>query len=171
MIVRLIVYGALAAGGFGASLHWNQDFRYEDYRDFLTLLSAVSAMVFTIMGIWIAFLYPNAISRILSPETLVAADFSESGSDSRRLEKIVGAVLLSALVMVVALLIILLKIVLSATPLYVEYRSHLKATALSALIFITCIQFEAIFHVVISNVMFINDLHSKRQSRQAEEDL
>lgn len=171
MIARLIIYGALALGGFWASLHWNQDFRYEDYRDFLTLLSAVSAMVFTIMGIWIAFLYPNAISRILSPEKLVAADFSESGSDSKRLEKIVGAVLLSALVMVVALLIVLFKIVLSTTPVYAEYRLHLKSTALFVLIFITCLQLEAVFHVVISNVMFINDLHSKRQSRQAEEDL
>ncbi|WP_341914751.1 hypothetical protein [Polaromonas sp. YR568] len=134
-------------------------------------MSGVSGMVFTIMGIWIAFLYPNAMSRILTPSKLVAVDFSESRSDAKRLELIVGAVMASALVMLGALLITLAKILLQMTPIYVEHRIQFKAAALSCLLFITFAQMESIFHVVLSNIMFINDLHFRRQGREADEEM
>jgi hypothetical protein len=123
------------------------------------------------MGIWIAFLYPNAMSRIVNPDKLVAKDFSESRSDAKRLESIVGAVMISALVMITALLVTLAKMVFIMTPIYIEYRLQAKATALSVLIFITFAQLESVFYVVLSNVMFINDLHFKRQTKQAEGEL
>jgi len=146
------------------------DYKYEDFKDYLTLLSGVSGMVFTIMGIWIAFLYPNAISRIVDPETIVAADFSESQSDSKRLESIVGAIFASAVVMVVALLITLFKILLFLSSFYISHRLQIKAGALGLLVLLTLIQLESVFRVVLSNVMFINDLHYKRQARQADEE-
>lgn len=170
MIYRVLGYLTVALATGYASFERRLDFRYEDFRDFLTFLSAVSGMVFTIMGIWIAFLYPNAISRIISPEKLVAADFSESGSDAKRLEKIVGAIISSSLVMVAALLLILFKILLSKTDLYTKNTLPFKSTAISAAVFMTLIQLESIVHVVISNVMFINDLHTKRQNRKSEEE-
>jgi len=128
-------------------------------------------MVFTIMGIWIAFLYPNAMSRIVNPDKLVTKDFSEAKFDAKRLESIVGAVMTSAIVMIVALLITLAKIILLMTPIYIEHRLQFKAAALSALIFITFAQLESVVYVVLSNVMFINDLHFKRQTRQADIEL
>lgn len=128
-------------------------------------------MVFTIMGIWIAFLYPNAMNRIVSPDKLVTKDFSESRSDAKRLESIVGAVMISALVMITALLVSLAKMIFIMTPIYIEYRLQVKATALSVLILITFAQLESVFYVVLSNVMFINDLHIKRQTKQADNEL
>lgn len=128
-------------------------------------------MVFTIMGIWIAFLYPNAMNRIVSPNKLIAKDFSESQSDSKRLESIVGAIMTSALVMITALLITLAKIVIFVTPIYVDYRFEFKSAALAAVIFITLAQLESVFRVVLSNIMFINDLHFKRQVRKSDEEL
>jgi len=171
MTYRIILYLLLSGCCFIAATRWNHDYKYEDYKDYLTLITTASGMVFTIMGIWIAFLYPNAMSRIVSPEKLIAKDFSESRSDAKRLESIVGAVMSSALVMISALLITLAKIILLSTPIYINHHLQFKAAALSALIFITLIQLESVFHVVISNVMFINDLHFKRQTRQAEEEL
>ncbi|MDO9013894.1 MAG: hypothetical protein Q7U84_03835 [Polynucleobacter sp.] len=171
MIYRVIVYVVLSVGAYLAAERSSVSYSYEDYNNYLTLLTGVSGMVFTIMGIWIAFLYPNAMSRIVSPDKLVAKDFSESKSDARRLESIVGAVMIAALVLVSALLITLAKILLLMTPFYLEYRLQLKAAGLSTLIFLTLVQLESVFFVVLSNVMFINDLHFKRQVRQADEEL
>lgn len=171
MIYRLIVYAAISAGCYFSAIRWLGGFAYEDFKDYVTLLSAVSGMVFTIMGIWIAFLYPNAMSRILDPKKLVSKDFSESRLDAKRLEGIVGAVLTSAIVMLLAMLLALAKLILSSTPLYADFRVQFKATALAILVLMTLIQLEAVFNVVISNVLFINDLHFRRQARQADADL
>ena len=171
MIYRALAYLLVSVGCYFAWMGSPLDYTYDDYNAYLTLLSGVSGMVFTIMGIWIAFLYPNAMSRIVSPTKLAAADFSESRSDAKRLESIVGAVMTSALVMLLALLISLLKIILYISSFYVEYRWQLKGGALAVLIFMTILQLESVMHVVVSNVMFINDLHFKRQSRQSDEEL
>lgn len=171
MIFRLIVYLLISVATYFASVVWSHEYKYEDYKDYLTLISGVSGMVFTIMGIWIAFLYPNAMSRVVSPGKLIAKDFSESKSDAKRLESIVGAVVASALVMMMALLVTLAKIIFLMTPVYVEYKLEFKSAALSVLVFITLAQLESVVYVVLSNVMFINDLHFKRQVRQADEEL
>lgn len=171
MIYRVIIYLIISLATYFSSIRWLSAFRYEDFKDYLTLISGVSGMVFTIMGIWIAFLYPNAMARITSPEKIIAKDFSESRSDSRRLEGIVGAVICSALVMIAALFMTLAKIIIMALPIYACYRVEIKSLALAGLVFITLIQLESVLHVVLSNILFINDLHFKRKSRQADEEM
>lgn len=171
MRYRLLIYIAFSIGIYFATKKWLYGYQYADYKDYLNLLSAISGMVFTIMGIWIAFLYPNAMSRIVSPERLVARDFSQSRSDAKRLESIVGAVLASAIVMLAVLLMALAKIFLQSAPFYLDFRIDFKACALSILFFFTLIQMESVLNVVISNVMFINDLHFRRQERQSDEEM
>lgn len=171
MKYRLGLYILVSLASYAASIRYAHDFKYDDYKDYLTLISGVSGMVFTIMGIWIAFLYPNAINRIINPNTLVVKDFSESRSDAKRLESIVGAILTSALVMISALLITLAKIVLLMTPIYAEHKLQFKSLAIAVVIFMTLAQLESVLHVVLSNVMFINDLHFHRQDRQADQDV
>lgn len=171
MIYRLIAYAFVLATAYFASIKWQHTFKYEDFKDYLALISAVSGMVFTIMGIWIAFLYPNAMSRIVSKDNLVVADFSESKSDAKRLESIVGAVMSSALVMILALFITLSKIIFFTTPLYDLYQMYFKSAALSVLILMTLMQLESVVYVVLSNIIFINDLHFRRQARQSDMDL
>lgn len=171
MIYRTLLYAGISVSVYMLYSRWNIDYKYEDFKDYVSLISGISGMVFTIMGIWIAFLYPNAMNRIVNPSKLVAKDFSESKSEAKRLESIVGAVMTSAIVAIGALVITLLKVLLFLTPIYMEYRLHIKSAAISFLIFLTLIQLESVLHVVLSNVMFINDLHFKRQTRQAEEDV
>jgi hypothetical protein len=171
MIYRLIFYFAASIIFYILSIKSSYEYKYDDYRDYLVLISGISGMVFTIMGIWIAFLYPNAMSKIVDPKKIQVADFSESRSDSKRLEKIVGAVMTSAIVMIIALMITLFKIIISITPIYIEYRFQFKSAALSAIIFMTFVQLESVINVVLSNIIFINDLHFRRQDRQANEEL
>ena len=171
MKYRLLIYIAICIGVYFVTAKWLYGYQYADYKDYLNLLTAVSGMVFTIMGIWIAFLYPNAMSLIVSPERLVARDFSESRSDAKRLESIVGAVMASAIVMLAVLLMALVKIFLQAAPFYLTFKLELKSGALAILVFFTFVQLESVLNVVISNVMFINDLHFRRQERQSDEEM
>lgn len=64
----------------------NINYVYNDFANYCTLLVSVSGMVFTIMGIWLAFLYPNALQRIVNPKTIETVDFTEQLEDTRRLE-------------------------------------------------------------------------------------
>lgn len=77
----------------------------------------------------------------------------------------------SAVVAVLASIIMFAKTVLVSTNFYATYELHFRAAAISTAVFLTLIQLESVFHVVLSNVMFINDLHFKRQGRQADEEL
>ena len=171
MVIRGAIYVAITVAAFLLAYYTPIAYLYSDYKDYLTLLSGVSGMVFTIMGIWIAFLYPNALSRLVNPAKIATADFSDSLDDTRRLESIVAAVLKSALVMTAALIITILKLFISKTPLYADNILLIKSFALAAVATLTIMQIESVFNVAISNVQFINDLHKKRQDRKSEEEL
>lgn len=171
MFFRVGIYLLFGGAVFWASQYFAVKFKYEDFKDYITLLSGVSGGVFTIMGIWIAFLYPNALSRLVNPEKVVTADFSESLADTKRLENIVGAILKSAVVMTAALLITIAKVFLFLSPFYVENSLVIKNFALAVLAIISVMQIEAVFSVMLSNVMFVNDLHRKRLDRKADEEL
>lgn len=169
MFLKLFLYTALAIGIAFGSFRSPIDYSYHDLKDYLAMLTAVSGMVFTIMGIWIAFIYPNALSRLVNPERVAVADFSDTLDDTRRLEQIVAAVLQSAFVMIVSLLLILTKTFAHAWLANTSYLAVAKASSVGIVITITLIQFEAVFWVVVSNVMFINELHRKRQDRKSED--
>ncbi|SWL01762.1 Uncharacterised protein [Klebsiella pneumoniae] len=123
----------------------NINYVYNDFANYCTLLVSVSGMVFTIMGIWLAFLYPNALQRIVNPKTIETVDFTEQLEDTRRLEAIVGSVLKSSFVMITLLVVYLVKLVFSY------------------------MQIEAVVSVILANVMFINDLHNKREQRDIDD--
>jgi len=128
-------------------------------------------MVFTLMGIWIAFLYPNALKRIVDQETVEVADFSETLSETKRLEKIVASVLKSALAIIFVLSLYLSKVILSHFDFYINHVLIFKATALAGTTLMSVIQVESIFSVIVANVMFINDLHKKREDRQMDSEI
>lgn len=44
-------------------------------------------MIFTIVGIWIAYIYPNAITAIVKPDSI---DVITGEQDARRIEMLVG---------------------------------------------------------------------------------
>ena len=76
------------------------DFRlnveFKDVESLISTLQNTSAMIFTIMGIWIAYVYPNAVLRIIQPSK-VAVVFSDE--DLERVRLLVGVVILSAFIL------------------------------------------------------------------------
>ena len=89
------------------------DYSYSDFKNYISALLTASSMVFTLMGIWIAFLYPNALQRLVDPVKIENADFSETLNETKRLEGLVGSVLRSAFVVMMVILVFMLKTVFS----------------------------------------------------------
>lgn len=146
----------------------NYDFLY--LKEYLLALLSISGMMFTILGIWIAFLYPSAIYRISDPATIESADFSDSLNDTRRLEALVLGVLRSIFVAAVIMLTFAVRSFLNILGV-VEVGDHANALIYSFLFMLGVVQIETIGYVVISNVMFVNDLHKKRASKAEDQDI
>ncbi len=145
-------------------------YSYADFKDYGNNLLAISGMVFTIMGIWIAFIYPNAILRLQAPSKIKNADFTQTLEDTRRLESIVGCIMKSAFVASAICLVFLFKILASSIPLYKENIQLVKSLVLGVVMFLTFLQGSAVVSVMYANFMFIEDLHRRRESRQGDND-
>src|SRR5688572_31238843 len=74
------------------SYSFRLDIAFKDVEPLISILQNTSAMIFTIMGIWIAYVYPNAVLRIVQPSK-VAAIFSDD--DLKRVRLLVGIVISS----------------------------------------------------------------------------
>ena len=126
---------------------------------------SISGMIFTIMGVWIAFIYPNAILRLKSKK-LEPTDFTENEEEKERLGRIVGAIIQSSLVATAILVANLLSAVFD-NPLQQSTTPAIAAIIISAAI----LQIEGVIQVIRSNIDFLNDLHSKSSRKKTEQQL
>ena len=145
------------------------EYSYADMSSYLQVLLVVSSMVFTIMGLWIAFLYPNALQRLIN-QNVEPTDFSESLNETKRLENLVGSIIRSAIVVIMIMAFFICKLLLSNTTWYTANVEVVKVIVVSVISFISILQVESIIYVIASNILFLNDLHSKRERREADED-
>ena len=145
------------------SVSYRNDLTYADMEPLLSLLQNTSAMVFTIMGIWIAYLYPNAIVRILQPSK-VEAVFSEE--DEGRVIQIVGVVALSAAV--IGLLIIGTAIVplLVKSSIYHAYPSIVRGGGIFLIFTLCYAQLFSVYIVFASNLDFIIHIGNLRNKQK-----
>ncbi|WP_249605332.1 hypothetical protein [Chromobacterium sp. IRSSSOUMB001] len=144
---------------------------YEGAKDYAGFLMSVAGAVFTVMGIWVALLYPSALSKIVDEKKVLLADFSEAKNDTRRLEFLIGSILGSAFVVLIVLFLFLIRLVFIKIGFFVPYHTWFSSIALSCLVVISLVQAEAVFHVMMANILFINDLHKKRVDREVDADL
>ncbi|MDO8654157.1 MAG: hypothetical protein Q7R66_18455 [Undibacterium sp.] len=151
-------------------IYFKIHYAFADLKSFTDVLLNVSGAVFTLMGIWIAFLYPNALSRIVDPNRIAVADFSESLNESKRLSAIVGSVLKSAAVVLAIMTMTLSKVILSNIDWVIVNADLIKQIAFGISTSLFLIQAEAVIGVIFANVMFLNDLHTKRADKQVEND-
>lgn len=144
---------------------------YSDLKDYLSVLQFVSGMVFTIMGLWIAFIYPNALLKLKDPNKVETGDFSDSLSDTKRLEALVATVIKSALVVAGIMIFHGIKLLVANTALYTSNTLLIKSFGLSYVILLSILTIETIIHVIYSNVLFVSELHSKREKLEEDSDL
>jgi hypothetical protein len=144
---------------------------YSDIKDYLMLLVSIAGAVFTIMGIWIAFAYPNAFLKLRSTENVINADFSENLKDTRRLEGLVLTVIQSIIVISMIAFFFIAKIFFGKLNFYIENAVIIRSLSITYILFASMIQFESLARVVTSNIQFLNELHSRRQKLLEDRDI
>lgn len=142
---------------------------YADIKDYGGALLNVSGCVFTIMGIWVAYLYPDALIRITS-DNVSSADFSEAQENSARLKTMVGSIIISALVAMAIIYVLLGKTLISSTTFYHTHRMDIKFFAITIIIYATLLQTLSVFYVIRSNFLFLIEFHEKRVRRERDDD-
>ncbi|WP_054062503.1 hypothetical protein [Pseudomonas asplenii] len=156
----------------GASAYfYGLKFSYSDFKDYCNTLLSISGMIFTIMGIWIAFVYPIAIKRLQDPDKIKIADFTATMQETRRLESIVGSIMESGSVAISITLIYLGKLLITGSPFFLEYREEIKSASIAIVIFLTLVQCSAVFSVIYANYLFIDDLHTRREVQEKNSDI
>jgi hypothetical protein len=150
------------------SILFRDDLRFTELSPFLSILQNTSAMVFTIMGIWIAYLYPNAIMKITQPSR-VEVVFSDE--DEARISLIVGVVALSALVMCSLIIGAIAVPILKSSYLYEVYPSIIRGIGLFLILVIGYVQLFAVYIVFASNLDFIVKLRNLKKKQRMKQRL
>jgi hypothetical protein len=62
------------------------------------------------------------------------------------------------------------KIIIGSLPFYIEYSQIIKAGVMGFVVFLTVLQGSAVASVMYANFMFVEDLHSKREKKEGDND-
>lgn len=150
------------------SYSFRLDIAFKDVEPLISILQNTSAMIFTIMGIWIAYVYPNAVLRIVQPSK-VTAFFSNE--DLTRVRLLVGVVISSALILLFLLLGITAKTFITKTSSFAQYKPLFTAGGLWFLLALTYVQLFCIYAVIASSVNFIIDLKNLNTKKRLSDKL
>ena len=130
---------------------------YSDIKDILGVLQNISAAIFPIVGLWIGFLYPNAIASIVNDDV----DYIKNTKDAPRIEKLIYVVITSAVVMLSILFVYLFKSIGSVLSSSVVYSDLIRMIGITFVYFMCWLQIKCVFSVILSNLSFANNLHSR----------
>jgi hypothetical protein len=133
----------------------------------LGTLQNISAAVFTLAGIWIAYSYPQAISAYTNPDKVMVINSDET----KRIENLVLIILTSAYVIIGILAFNMSVVMIQPTDFVQLHKSIFKLLAITAVVYLVFIQVVAILTVMLTNIQFVNELHKKKTEKRANEDL
>ncbi|WP_345862855.1 hypothetical protein [Shewanella algae] len=150
------------------SYSFRLDVTYKDVEPLISILQNTSAMIFTIMGIWIAYVYPNAVLRIVQPSKVTTIFSSE---DLERVRLLVGVVILSACILAILLVGITAKAFVAKTSLFLSNKAFFTGLGLWGLLALTYAQLFCIYAVIASSVNFIIDLKNLKTKQRLSEKL
>lgn len=128
-----------------------------DVKDIISTLQSISAAIFTIVGLWVGFLYPNAIAGVVNDNV----DYIKNTKDAPRVEKLIYVIIISALVMMSTLLFYMTKLLLVNTSFYTSNKDTIKFIALTLILFMSWLQIKCILSLILSNINFANNLHAR----------
>lgn len=158
-VIALVVIAALV-------YFLKDSLKFTDVKDVVGTLQNISAAIFTIIGLWVGFLYPNAIQGIVSDNV----DYIKNTKDVPRIERLIYVIIVSALVMLGTLVFYILKALIGNLNIYSEYRVVIKFTALVFVFCLCWLQSRCIFSVIISNFRFANNLYSRINESKLKHD-
>ncbi|HIF9548969.1 TPA: hypothetical protein ACX6S2_001219 [Photobacterium damselae] len=141
---------------------FRNDIKFSEIQSLVSILQNTSAMIFTIMGLWIAYVYPNVILRIVHPSKVVAV-FSDE--DELTVKLLVGVVVLSAATMGLLVLGTSLQVFIVKTSMFATYPNVFSFIGLWFLLALTYVQLFCIYMVIATSVNFVMKLKNVRHSK------
>ncbi|WP_241680063.1 hypothetical protein [Serratia oryzae] len=150
------------------SYSFRLDMVFKDVEPIISILQNTSAMIFTIMGIWIAYVYPNAVLRMVQPSSVTAI---YSDEDLKRVRLLVGIVIFSALILILLLFGVAAKTFITKTIAFQQYKSLFTAIGLWCLLILIYAQLFCIYAVIASSMNFIIDLKNLNAKKRLSEKL
>lgn len=171
MAIRVIICFVFS-GVIGYLSYGDLDsFSSESFLSVMGVLLNVAAIVFAIIGAWIAIIYPKAIQSALSGDpSKDLAEIKEAAKDANYLSELFQIVLHSALVIVLAVSVQVALPLLRAYEYFGLDVPLVKAAAVSFMIFLSLLQINAISIVVEKNFGLLRRLREKHEKNVIDHD-
>ena len=141
---------------------------FADFSSSISVLQNISAAVFTLTGIWIAYLYPEAISAFTNPEKLTILKGSEN---AKRIERLVLIIFTSAFVLIGILILTLSFPILLKLPSLINKTDLLNQIYIAATIYLSLNQLRAISGIMTNNLDFVYRLTFLKTNQDVFDDL
>ncbi|WP_413525724.1 hypothetical protein [Photobacterium phosphoreum] len=167
ILSRFIKHSIYLLGSFAIAYVTVGTLSINNLSPMLGTLQNISAAVFTLAGIWIAYSYPEAISAYTNPNKVILA----AGDETKRIENLVLIILTSAFVIIGILMFNMSVIILQPLEFIQAHKESFKLLAITLVIYLVIIQVVAILTVMLTNIQFVNELHKKNTENIANRDL
>ena len=150
--------------------YWGMDkLGLKDLEPLLGILQNTSSMVFAIAGIWIAYLYPEAIASIIKDGKSTV--YNGSNGDVSRVRLIVGVIALSGLVMGCLIIFSMAVPLFQKSSFYLDEPNFFRGIGLMFIISLAYIQLFAVYVILASNINFLIRLTSMQVEERLDKKL
>ncbi|MGL4191787.1 MAG: hypothetical protein ACRCRU_04270 [Vibrio sp.] len=139
-----------------------------DLNNLINTLQNVSAAVFTLAGIWVAYSYPEAISRFTNPEKFSLIKGIEQ---TNRIRSLVLTIFTSAFVLVGIVLFNLISPYAQHISENLSFYLIIKTSGIATINYLSLIQLQAIIRIMGNNMEFIYSLMKVKAENEAHDDL
>ena len=139
---------------------------YSDLKGYAAIITGTSGALFTIMGIWVAFLYPSISDSLKSPN-VIPADFSVNGEETKRLKTVVVVIVVSAVVLISSLFLFLISSLLDYEITTVVGRVVNQCVTLFALFMTLCLVF-CIYKVILVSLALVDLFEHGERKRKSD---
>ena len=141
---------------------------YSDLSPSISILQNLSAAVLTIAGLWVAYIYPQAIAAYKSGENVKLMKGVES---TERIEELIMIIIISASVLVVLLFSSLIWSGVKELSIVKGNYVLVKKLCVTVFFYVCLVQSATVFKVIISNIRFVNELHRVKRDSEAHNEL
>jgi hypothetical protein len=141
--------------------------QFSFYKDILSALLNISAIIFAIIGAWIAIIYPKSMSTSLSNQDYNKSRFDKASEDTDYLSDLVEIVLVSSIVLLCVLSAKFLSLIID-TSLPIAYIEYVRYSGFLVLSFLTFSQISVIFKVIWVHYRFLAKLRKKQAKEEAD---
>lgn len=158
LLIISFIMSYLSSGNVNAS----------DLSSILSTLQNISAAVFTIAGIWIAYIYPEAISSFTNPDKIALIKGTES---TEQVKSLVFTVITSASVLACTLLFGVMSFLYKNSDLVMENKGFFVLISTTFVVYLSLNQTKAILGVIINTLRFVSKLFYLKTEREVNDDL